>query len=71
MPAYAPDSVIIPSSAPHGFLIDMDGVVYRGNQLIPGAERFITGENSHDVATSENSRHQTSCRPAVSRVENF
>ena len=41
MPAYAPDSVIIPSSAPHGFLIDMDGVVYRGNQLIPGAERFI------------------------------
>jgi NagD protein len=42
MPAYAPDSVIIPSSAPHGFLIDMDGGVYRGNQLIPGAERFIT-----------------------------
>ena len=42
MPAYAPDSVTIPSSAPHGFLIDMDGVVYRGNQLIPGAERFIT-----------------------------
>jgi NagD protein len=41
MPAYAPDSVTIPSSAPHGFLIDMDGVVYRGNQLIPGAERFI------------------------------
>jgi NagD protein len=41
MPAYAPDSVTLPSSAPHGFLIDMDGVVYRGNQLIPGAERFI------------------------------
>lgn len=25
----------------HGFLIDMDGVIYRGPQLIPGAERFI------------------------------
>ncbi len=24
-----------------GFLIDMDGVIYRGSQLIPGAERFI------------------------------
>src|SRR6188508_3268652 len=26
----------------HGFLIDMDGVIYRERQLIPGAERFIT-----------------------------
>ncbi|MBX7168453.1 MAG: HAD-IIA family hydrolase [Pirellulales bacterium] len=25
----------------HGFLIDMDGVVYRGNQIIPGADRFV------------------------------
>jgi NagD protein len=25
----------------HGFLIDMDGVLYRGGQLIPGADRFI------------------------------
>jgi NagD protein len=41
MPAYAPDSVTFPSAAPHGFLIDMDGVVYRGSELIPGAERFI------------------------------
>jgi NagD protein len=24
-----------------GYLIDMDGVVYRGSELIPGAERFI------------------------------
>ena len=24
-----------------GFLIDMDGVIYRGNQLIPGADKFI------------------------------
>jgi NagD protein len=27
----------------HGFLIDMDGVIYRGNELIPGAEKFING----------------------------
>jgi NagD protein len=25
----------------YGYLIDMDGVIYRGNQLIPGADRFI------------------------------
>jgi NagD protein len=24
-----------------GFLIDMDGVLYRGNELIPGAEQFV------------------------------
>jgi len=41
MPAYAPDSVLVPSAAPHGFLIDMDGVIYRGSELIPGADRFI------------------------------
>jgi NagD protein len=41
MPAYAPDSVTFPSPAAHGFLIDMDGVIYRGSELIPGADRFI------------------------------
>jgi NagD protein len=25
----------------HGYLVDMDGVIYRGNHLIPGADRFI------------------------------
>src|SRR6478736_2556896 len=25
----------------HGFLIDMDGVIYRERQIIPGADRFI------------------------------
>ncbi|HVK13418.1 MAG TPA: TIGR01457 family HAD-type hydrolase, partial [Gemmataceae bacterium] len=24
-----------------GYLIDMDGVIYHGHQLIPGADRFI------------------------------
>jgi NagD protein len=27
----------------YGYLIDMDGVIYRGSHLIPGAERFIAG----------------------------
>lgn len=27
----------------HGYLIDMDGVIYRGHELIPGADRFIRG----------------------------
>lgn len=26
----------------HGFLIDMDGVIYRGSELIPGADQFIS-----------------------------
>ncbi len=25
----------------HGLLIDMDGVIYGGNVLIPGADKFI------------------------------
>src|SRR5258708_14584230 len=25
----------------HGYLIDMDGVLYRGTELIPGADDFI------------------------------
>ena len=24
----------------HGYLIDMDGVLYHGNELIPAADRF-------------------------------
>jgi len=32
-----------------GFLIDMDGVIYRGGHLIPGADRFINGLRRADV----------------------
>ncbi|MCI0378567.1 MAG: TIGR01457 family HAD-type hydrolase [Gemmataceae bacterium] len=32
-----------------GYLIDMDGVVYRGNELIPGADRFIQDLRSADI----------------------
>ncbi len=32
----------------YGYLIDMDGVIYRGSQLIPGADRFI-----HELRTAQ------------------
>ncbi len=32
-----------------GFLIDMDGVIYRGNQLIPGADAFIRALLDRDL----------------------
>jgi NagD protein len=32
-----------------GFLIDMDGVIYRGGQLIPGADRFINDLRKAEV----------------------
>ena len=36
---------MVPESEPFmlGYLIDMDGVIYRGGHLIPGADRFING----------------------------
>jgi NagD protein len=33
----------------HGYLIDMDGVIYRGGHLIPGADRFIAELRAADV----------------------
>ncbi|MFO0938973.1 MAG: TIGR01457 family HAD-type hydrolase [Gemmataceae bacterium] len=33
----------------HGYLIDMDGVLYRGSQLIPGADRFISELRHRDI----------------------
>ncbi len=32
-----------------GYLIDMDGVIYRGAELIPGADRFIEGLKRHRI----------------------
>lgn len=32
-----------------GFLIDMDGVIYRGGELIPGADRFIDELKRRDI----------------------
>lgn len=33
----------------NGYLIDMDGVIYRGSQLIPGADRFVQDLMRADV----------------------
>jgi NagD protein len=33
----------------HGYLIDMDGVVYRGNELMPGADRFVRTLRARDI----------------------
>ena len=32
-----------------GLLIDMDGVIYRGGEIIPGAPRFINQLIDHDI----------------------
>jgi NagD protein len=32
-----------------GFLIDMDGVIYRGSELIPGAARFVAHLRDQDI----------------------
>jgi NagD protein len=37
------------SPARFGFLIDMDGVLYRGPELIPGADRFVRELRDRDV----------------------
>jgi NagD protein len=33
----------------HGYLIDMDGVLYRGSELIPGADSFIRQLRERDI----------------------
>lgn len=33
----------------HGFLIDMDGVIYRGTEMIPGAQEFVHELLSNDI----------------------
>jgi len=33
----------------HGYLIDMDGVLYRGSELIPGADRFVHALRERDI----------------------
>lgn len=33
----------------HGFLIDMDGVIYRGSEMIPGAMEFVNELHGRDI----------------------
>src|SRR6185312_11866464 len=33
----------------HGYLIDMDGVLYRGSEMIRGADRFIRELRQRDI----------------------
>ena len=33
----------------HGYLIDMDGVIYRGHELIPGADRFVQQLRTREI----------------------
>ena len=33
----------------HGYLLDMDGVIYRGSTVIPGAERFINELRTRNI----------------------
>jgi len=54
----------------HGYLIDMDGVIYRGAQLIPGAERFIANLRERDIPflfLTNNS--QRTCRDVVTKLQ--
>ncbi|QDV67608.1 Ribonucleotide monophosphatase NagD [Rosistilla carotiformis] len=50
-----------------GFLIDMDGVIYKGNQLIPGADQFIARlhQNDHPFLFLTNNSQRTQRDVAV------
>ena len=52
----------------HGYLIDMDGVLYRGSQRIPGSEYFIEQLRLPSPARGEGGKCE---RPRHSRVGNF
>jgi NagD protein len=53
----------------HGYLIDMDGVLYRGSQLIPGADEFIQQLRQRDIPfrfLTNNS--QRTCRDVMAKL---
>jgi len=55
-----------------GFLIDMDGVIYRGGQLIPGAAEFIAhlqaSENPFTFLTNNSQRTRRDVATKLSRM---
>jgi NagD protein len=53
----------------HGYLIDMDGVLYRGSELIPGADTFIQQLRERDIPfrfLTNNS--QRTCRDVMAKL---
>jgi len=56
----------------HGFLIDMDGVIYGGNHLIPGADKFIDTLLEKDIPfTFMTNNSQRSRREVVRKLDKF
>ena len=43
------DNALEALRAKKGFIIDMDGVIYRGKELIPGAQPFVTHLRENDI----------------------
>jgi NagD protein len=59
----------------HGYLIDMDGVMYRGPELIPGADRFVNELRRRDIPfrfltnNSQRTRRDVVCKLARMGIE--
>lgn len=54
----------------NGFLIDMDGVIYRGSELIPGADRFVNQLLEQEIPflfLTNNS--QRTCRDVAKKLD--
>ena len=53
-----------------GYLIDMDGVIYRGNELIPGADTFIHSLRERDIPfTFLTNNSQRTRRDVVTKLQ--
>jgi NagD protein len=57
----------------HGYLIDMDGVIYRGSELIPGADHFIQQLRNRDIPflflTNNSQRTRRDVAAKLARME--
>src|SRR5438093_1207803 len=58
---------------PHGYLIDMEGVLYRGHDLIPSADAFIrdlrTAKILFRLLTNNSQRTRPGCGAMVAMLE--
>ena len=57
-------------NTPKGFLIDMDGVIYKGSQILPGADRFIAmlRERGYPFRFLTNNSQRT-CRDVAMKLQ--